>query len=144
MESGHQSDIFETTCNKVHTLRNGVSVSVKLLYTSYPGYFIAQFSFLFLPCWYMRLFEIIVTQHHKMRLFEGIVKIEKKVLHCNKHYFLHSLKQIWLLCDIPIKIYDVLNITKYDVIQNNFTEIWTVKDCNMCVLLSVDREENVQ
>ncbi len=34
------------------------------------------------------------------------------------------------LCDIPIKIYGMLNIARYDIIQNNFTEIWADKDCN--------------
>ncbi len=59
----------------------------------------------------------------------------RKVLHCNQTYFLHRLMQKWLLCDIPIKTYEMLDITMYDVIQNNFTEIWAVKDSNLCVLL---------
>ena len=36
----------------------------------------------------------------------------------------------------------MLNITMYDIIKNNFTEIWPVKDCNLCVLLWANQEEN--
>ncbi len=60
----------------------------------------------------------------------------RKVFHCNKHYFLHIWCKKWLLCDIPIKSYKMLNIPMY-IIQNNFTEIWAVKDCNLCVLNSM-------
>ena len=38
-----------------------------------------------------------------------------------------------LLCDIPIKSYTILNITMYDIIQNNFTQTWALKDYNLCV-----------
>ena len=48
-----------------------------------------------------------------------------------KHYFLHILMQKLLLCDIPIKSYEMLSIAIYDIIQNNFTEVWAVKDCNL-------------
>ena len=46
-----------------------------------------------------------------------------------------------LLCDIPVKI--MLNIAKYDIIQNNFTEIWALKDFNLCVLPWAKQEEDV-
>ena len=46
-----------------------------------------------------------------------------------------------LLCDIPIKSCKMLNIAMYDVIQNNFTEIWAVKDYNLCVLIWANQEE---
>ena len=39
--------------------------------------------------------------------------------------------------------YEMLNIAMYDVVQNNFTEIWAVKDCNLCVLLWAKQEENI-
>ncbi len=47
--------------------------------------------------------------------------------------------QKWLPCDIPpdvaIKNNEimVLNIAMHDITQNNFTEIWAVKDCNFSV-----------
>ncbi len=42
------------------------------------------------------------------------------------------------------KRYEILNIAMYDIIQNNFTEIWAVKDCNLLrVLLWVNQEANV-
>ena len=50
--------------------------------------------------------------------------------------------QKWLLYDFSIKSYSMLNIAMYDIIQNNFTEIWAVKDCNFCVLLWANQEEN--
>ncbi len=62
----------------------------------------------------------------------------KKVFHCNKHYFLHILMQKWLLCDIPIKSYKILNIAMYNIMQHNFTEIWAVKD--LCLVWSVFRK----
>ena len=37
-----------------------------------------------------------------------------------------------LLYDIPIKSYNMLNIDMFDSVQNNFAEIWTLKDCNLC------------
>ncbi len=37
----------------------------------------------------------------------------------------------------------MLNIAIYSITQNNFTEIWAVKDCNLYVLLQVRQEENV-
>ena len=55
-----------------------------------------------------------------MRLFGGVLNL-RKVFQCNKHYFLHILVQKWLLCDISIKSYEMLNIAMYDIIQNNFT-----------------------
>ena len=48
-----------------------------------------------------------------------------------------------LVCDIPIKSYEMLNIGIYDVVQNNFTEIRAVKDFHLCVLLWVEQEENI-
>ncbi len=57
----------------------------------------------------------------------GVSKL-RKVLHFNKHYFLHILMQKWLLYDFSVKSYGMLNITKYDIIQNNLTQIWPVKD----------------
>ena len=67
----------------------------------------------------------------------------RKVPHCNKHYFLHIVIQKLLLSDIPIKRYKMLNSAMYDVIPNSFTEIWALKDCNLCVLLWTNQEENV-
>ncbi len=72
----------------------------------------------------------------------GVSKV-RKVFCCNKHYFLHILMQKWLLCDIPIKSYKMLNITMYNIIQNNFTEKWAVKDFFVCVLLWANQEANV-
>ncbi len=51
-----------------------------------------------------------------MRHFEGSIKM----LNCTEHFFLHILIEQWLLCDIPIKSYKMLNIAMYDIIQNNF------------------------
>ena len=34
--------------------------------------------------------------------------------------------QKWLLCDVPSKSYELLNITMYGTHSNNFTEIWDV------------------
>ena len=53
----------------------------------------------------------------------------------NKHSFRHILMQKLLFCNIPSKSYEMLNIPMHDIIQNNFTEIWAVKECNLCVLL---------
>ncbi len=69
----------------------------------------------------------------------GVSKLGK-VLCCSKLYFLHILMQKWLLCDDPVKSYEMFNIAMYDVFQNNFTKIWAVKDC---VLLWGNQEENV-
>ncbi len=49
-----------------------------------------------------------------------------------------------LLCDIPIKSYEMLSIAIYDIIQNNFTEVWAVKDSDLCVLLWANEEANVR
>ncbi len=62
----------------------------------------------------------------------------RKVPHCNKHCFLHIVMQKWLLNDIPIKSYKMLNIATYDIIPNSFTEIWTLKDCN-CTFMDQSR-----
>ena len=51
--------------------------------------------------------------------------------------------QRWLLSDIPIKSYEMLNTAMYDIIPNSFTEIWALKDCIFCVLLWTNQEENV-
>ena len=45
----------------------------------------------------------------KLSSLRGVLKL-RKVVHCNKHYFVHILMQKWLLCDIPIKSYEMLNI----------------------------------
>ncbi len=47
------------------------------------------------------------------------------------------------LCDISIKSYKMLNIAMSEIIQNNFTEISAIKDCNLCVLLWATQEANV-
>ncbi len=67
----------------------------------------------------------------------------RRVLYCKKPYFLHTLMQKWLLYDYLIKSYVMLNIAMYWIIQNNFTEILVVKDCNLCVILWANQEENV-
>ena len=36
----------------------------------------------------------------------------------------------------------MLNIAMYDIIQNNFTEIWALKVCNLCVVLWDNEEAN--
>ena len=36
----------------------------------------------------------------------------------------------------------MLNSSMYDIIQNNFTDILAVKDCNLCVHLWANQEEN--
>ena len=77
-----------------------------------------------------------------MRLFEGISKIEKSPSLQEALFSTHFDATI-LLCDIPIRSYEMMNITKYDVIQNNFTEICAVKGYNLCVFLWVNQEENV-
>ncbi len=48
-----------------------------------------------------------------MKTFLRILYLSKlrKVLHCNKHYFLYILMQKLLLYDFPIKSYRMLNIT---------------------------------
>ena len=53
------------------------------------------------------------------------------IFHCNKQEFLHILMQKLLLYDIPIKSYNMLNIDMLGSVQNNFAEIWTLKDCNV-------------
>ena len=57
-----------------------------------------------------------------MRFFEGSIKIKESlsVQQLNTH-FLHILVQKWLLCDISILSYKILNIAMYDIFQNNFT-----------------------
>ena len=82
------------------------------------------------------ILDTFVTQRHYMRYFAGSIKI----LNCN---FLHILVQELLLCDTRIKIYKMLYLTMYNVIQNNFTQIWAIKNCNLCVLLWVNQKENV-
>ena len=37
----------------------------------------------------------------------------------------------------------MLNIPVHDIIQNNITEIWAVKDCKLCVLPWANQEANV-
>ncbi len=39
----------------------------------------------------------------------------------------------WLLCNTPIKSYEILNIAMYDIIQ--LYRDWAHKDCNLCVIL---------
>ncbi len=51
--------------------------------------------------------------------------------------------QKWLLYDIPIQSYEMLNIVMYDIIWNNYMEIWALKDCNLCILLWANQEANV-
>ncbi len=41
----------------------------------------------------------------------GEYQEQRKVLYCNKPYFLHILMQKWLLCEIPVKSYTMLNCT---------------------------------
>ncbi len=65
----------------------------------------------------------------------------RKLLHCNKHNFLHILMEKLLLCYIPIKSYEMLNLKMDDIIQNNFTEICAVKDYNLCTLLWTNQEQ---
>ena len=72
-----------------------------------------------------------------------ILNWEKYFIEINKHYFLHVLMQKLFRCDIPIKSCEMLNIPIYDIIQNIVTEIWVVKDCNLCVLLCSNQEANV-
>ena len=54
---------------------------------------------------------------------------------CTSTFYIFSYKK--LLCDIPTKSYEMLNIAMYNIIQNNFTEIWAVVDCQqfMCTSL---------
>ncbi len=75
-----------------------------------------------------------------MRLFEGSIKIEK-VLHYNERYFVHILMQNCYMIFIS-KLQNVENY-KYEIIQNNFTEIRAVKDGNFCVFLRASQVENV-
>ncbi len=50
--------------------------------------------------------------------------------------------QQWLLSDFPIKSYGMLNIIVYDIIQNNFTEIWAVKRLYfMCTSMGQSRRK---
>ena len=43
----------------------------------------------------------------------------------------------------PSKEFGNVERHKCDIIQNNFTEIWAVKDCSLCVLLWVNQVEYV-
>ncbi len=54
-----------------------------------------------------------------MRLFEGRIKIEKSALLLSLFSTHFDAKMISLLHS-----YKMLNITMYDTIENNFTEIW--------------------
>ena len=57
--------------------------------------------------------------------------LKKKVIYCNKCYFLNILVQKSLLYHFPIKSYKMFHIAVYNIIQNHITEIWGVKDCNL-------------
>ena len=53
---------------------------------------------------------------------------ENYLIAINTYNFLHIVMQKLLLSDIPIKSYKMLNFVMYDIIPNNFTEIWALKD----------------
>ncbi len=36
-----------------------------------------------------------------------------------------------------------MNIAMYDIIQNNLSEMWALKDCDLCVLLWANHEANI-
>ncbi len=74
-----------------------------------------------------------------MKLFEGTIKIEKKN-HLIAIYIIFYTFWCKNDYDIPIKSYKMLNITI--IIQNYFTEIWAVKDYNICVLLRTHQTAN--
>ncbi len=42
---------------------------------------------------------------------------------CKKHYFLQMLMQKLLLCDTPIKSYQMLNIAMYNIIQTTLQRL---------------------
>ncbi len=37
----------------------------------------------------------------------------------------------------------MLNIVMHDITDNNFTEIWAQKDCNLCITIWDSQEANV-
>ena len=57
------------------------------------------------------------------------IKIEESTS-LQKSLFPKQCDAKWLLCNTCIRIRS-LNITMYDIIQNNFTEIWAVIDYNV-------------
>ncbi len=66
--------------------------------------------------------------------FRGVSEV-RFLIHCNEHDFLQNLMQKWLLYDISINSYSLLNTDIFDCIQIHFLEIEALKDGNLYAFL---------